>query len=365
VNALDLIAILLVAIGAILGFRSGALPQIGGLIGAIGGATLVVLVLPMLADPLENLDPQLRPFLVLAGLLIVVALGESIGSTIGRRLAASLGTGVLGAADRIGGSIVGVAQALLIVWLVGGLLALGPVLRLTEAAQTSRTVRALNAILPPPGDFAIELGRLLDSTGLPAVFVGFEPLPQAPVDLPDDPTARRVAKAALASTMKVTAGACGYTSTGTGFAVARDYVVTNAHVVAGADKRSVKVLDTGGDLHDAVTVLFDPSLDIAVLHVAGLDANALRFATAEPDRGTVGATLGYHPAYVRTLRSRLAHGTLAPCEGPRDVTLTAHGDRVRFRAEKGDGAPESLALTPDLAAHHRALCRSSVARSCA
>ncbi len=292
-NPLDLVAILLIAAGAILGFRSGALPQIGGLLGAVGGAILVVLAVPYLSDQLAQIDPGIRPFAVLAGLLIVVALGESIGSTLGRRIAVSLGTGVLSAADRVLGSFVGVGQAVLVIWLVGGLLALGPVARLSEAAQTSRAVRALNAVLPAPGDFAMELGRLLDHTGLPAVFVGFEPLPQAPVDLPDDPTAQRLAKAALPSTVKVAATACGYTSSGTGFAVAGDYVVTNAHVVAGAGRRAILVRDAGGQAYDAEVVLFDPSLDVALLHVPGLDAPALRFTTREPTRGSLGATLGF------------------------------------------------------------------------
>ena len=86
-NPLDLVAILLVVVGALLGFRSGALPQIGGLVGAIGGAALVIVGLPFLADQLEKVEPSFRPFVVLAGLLIAVALGESIGSTIGRRVA--------------------------------------------------------------------------------------------------------------------------------------------------------------------------------------------------------------------------------------------------------------------------------------
>ncbi len=293
-NPLDLIAILLIVIGAVLGFRSGALPQIGGLAGAIGGAALVVLVaLPLATDQLGAIDPGLRPFVVLGGLLIVVALGESVGSTFGRRIATSLGTGVLSAADRVAGAFVGIAQGLLIIWLVGGLLALAPVLRLTEAAQTSKAIRALNAVLPAPGDFAMGLGRMLDSTGLPAVFVGFEPLPQAPVDLPGDPIVQRLAKAALSSTVKVSAGACGFTSVGTGFAIAGDYVVTNAHVVAGAGRGDTKVRDANDDLHDAVTVLFDPSLDVAVLHVPGLGANALRFTTRDPGRGAIGATIGY------------------------------------------------------------------------
>ena len=292
-NPLDLVAILLVVVGALLGFRSGALPQIGGLVGAIGGAAIVILGLPYLADQLDRIEPSFRPFLVLAGLLIAVALGESVGSTIGRRVATGLGTGVLGAADRIFGSFVGVAQAILIVWLVGGLVAFGPVPRLTEAAQTSRAIRVLNALLPAPSEFAVELGRLLDSTGLPAVFVGFEPIPAPPIDRPDDPTARRLAQGAVASTVKVSAAACGYESVGTGFAVRRNYVVTNAHVVAGADRRAVRVATSDDRLLDASVVLFDPAFDIAVIHVPSLGAPGLRFASVDPARGAIGATLGY------------------------------------------------------------------------
>lgn len=292
-NLLDLMALVLIVLGAVFGFRSGALPQLGGLLGAIAGAAVAVLSLPYLADPLDHVDAFLRPFLVLAWLLMAVAIGESVGSAIGVRIARAAGTGVLGAADRIGGAIVGVGQAVLIVWLVGGLLALGPVPRLTEAAQTSRAVRALNAVLPPPSDFAVELGKLLDATGLPAVFVGFEPLPQPPVDKPDDPTARRIAQVAIASTVKVSAATCGYTSVGTGFAVARGYVVTNAHVVAGAGRRAIRVATFDGQLLDAIPVAFDPGLDIALLRVDALTVPSLVFTASDPSRGAEGATLGF------------------------------------------------------------------------
>ena len=275
------------------GFRSGALPQLGGLIGAIGGALLVILALPFIADQLGDIEAAIRPFAVLAGLLIAVALGESIGSTIGRRVATGLGDGVLGAADRVFGTFVGIAQAILIVWLVGGLVAFGPVPRLSEAAQTSRAIRALNAVLPAPAEFAVELGRLLDSTGLPAVFVGFEPLPAPPVDRPDDPTARRMARDAVASTVKVSAAACGYSSIGTGFAIRPDYVVTNAHVIAGSGRRAIRVTTADDRVLDGTPVMLDAAFDIAVIHVKGLSAPGLRFASSDPRRGALGATLGY------------------------------------------------------------------------
>ncbi len=63
----------------------------------------------------------------------------------------------------------------------------------------------------------------------------------------------------------------------------------------------------------------------------------------------VGAALGYHPTYVRKLRGELTRGALTSTEHVREVTLTTHEGRVRFVGEKGDGVPQSLALTPDLA----------------
>lgn len=292
-NPVDLIAVLLIALAVLLGFRSGALPQVGGLIGAVVGGALAILSLPYLEGPLAELDPAVRPILVLLGLLAAVVLGESIGSTIGRAAARALGTGVLGAADRVGGAFVGAAQALLIIWLAGGLLAIGPVPRLTEAAQTSTAVRGLGAVLPPPAEIAAGLGDALDASGLPEVFIGFEPLPRPPVELPTDERARAIAAIARDSTYRIRAATCGYASSGSGVVVDEQYIVTNAHVVAGSNDGGVQVISPDGDQLDARVVLFDPDLDVALLRAPHLDAPKLRFATGDPPRGSVGAALGY------------------------------------------------------------------------
>jgi pyruvate formate lyase activating enzyme len=63
----------------------------------------------------------------------------------------------------------------------------------------------------------------------------------------------------------------------------------------------------------------------------------------------LGTALGYHPTYVRKLRSQLARDALASTEDPREVTLSTREGRVRFLGEKGAGVPESLPLTPDFA----------------
>ncbi len=342
VNPLDLVAVVLVVLAVVLGFRSGALPQIGGLVGAIGGGALIVLALPLLIDPLDAVPAGIRPYVVLAGLLAAVGVGEGIGSAIGRYLTGSLGTGFLGAADRVAGGITGAAQALLIVWLAGGLLAVGPVPRLTEAAQTSTAIRTLNGILPPPAAIVSELGDLLNASGLPDVFVGFEPLPRPPVDRPTDAAAQAIARLAAASTVRISAQVCGFTASGSGVVVADAYVVTNAHVVAGARDGSVRVTSGGGDLVDARVVLFDSSLDVALLYARDLRAAPLRFTGADPDRGTVGAALGYPGGGPLTIVPAAVTGAYVAVG--RDIYGDAQVEReileLRAQIDRGDsGGP--------------------------
>ena len=289
-NLFDVGAIILLIVAVIFGYRSGALPQVGGLSGAVLGGVLAILALTPAEGLLETLDPGLRAVAVLLWLLLAVGVGEGIGSGIGRYVAHRIGTGVLGAVDRVAGGLLGAAQAILIVWLAGGLLAAGPVPRAAAWAQTSTTLRALSAVLPTPTEIAVDLGGLLDDTGLPELFLGLEPIPAPPVDRPDDPRAEAIAAAAKASTVKVTALTCGALSTGTGFAVATDYVVTNAHVVAGGTTVRVSL---AGSPFDAAVVLFDPDLDVAVLWVPRLPAPALLLAATEPQRGDTGAAIGF------------------------------------------------------------------------
>lgn len=345
-NPLDLVAVLLLILSTLLGFRSGAFPQVGGLLGAVAGGALAIIALPDLAEPLTAVDLSVRPLVVLGGLLACVALGESIGSGLGRRLARSLASSVLGAADRLAGTVLGVAQAVLIVWLAGGLLALGPLPRLTEAAQTSVVVRALNGVLPPATMVASDLGELLDVSGLPRVFLGFEPLPRPPIERPTDIRARAIGAVAESSTLRVAAETCSLTSSGSGVVVGGEYVVTNAHVVAGASARGVQVVTAQGGRSDAVVVLFDPSFDVAVLYARGLHGRALRFASTDPGRGALGASLGFPGGGALTIVPAAVTGAY-PAVG-RDIygqrTIRRQILELRAEIERGDsGGPFMLA----------------------
>lgn len=289
-NAIDLLAALVLALAALVGFRSGALPQLGGLGGAVLGLVAALWVLPGALVPLASVDPLIRALLVFTGLVLAVGVGEVAGARAGMALGRALGDGLLGATEKLVGSAVGVVQGVLVVWLVVGLLVVSPFARLAEQASSSMASRLTGLLLPPPPEVAGDLARALEDTGLPDVFVGLEPFPAPPVERPSDPEVARIGAAAEASTPKVSSNACGTVLVGSGVVVADGYVVTNAHVVAGSSTTRLRL---GDATVDAVPVLFDPALDVALLHAPGLDAPALRFAASDPDRGAQGATLGY------------------------------------------------------------------------
>ena len=289
-NVLDLIAIAMVVLAVVLGARSGALPQLLGLLGAAVAALTGLAILPAVTPFLDTIPAAIRAVIVLSVLLGLVGIGEALGGSFGRAASKALGNGFLGALDRVGGAIVGAAQAVLILWLAGGVIASGPFPNLAQLAQRSVALRAVDAVLPPPTEIVLELGQILDDSGLPNVFIGLEQLPAPAIDLPSDALARQIGARAAPSVLRVVADGCDQRSSGSSFVVAPNYLVTNAHVVTGA--RSVLV-QTSSETLRATVVLLDLDLDVALLHVDGLRTPPLTFTSTEPRRGAIGASVGY------------------------------------------------------------------------
>ncbi|HEY2888817.1 MAG TPA: CvpA family protein, partial [Candidatus Limnocylindrales bacterium] len=163
-NLVDVVIIGILIFALVAGLASGAFPQLGGLAGAIGGGALSILVLlPVAQSWLQTLDPPIRAIVVLVGIVGIVGLGEAIGSGIGSRIRERLvDHGFLGGLDRAAGGLLGLAQGVLVVWLVGGVLAAGPVPSIAAAVQRSAIVRGLAGVLPPPTEIVGELGKWLD-----------------------------------------------------------------------------------------------------------------------------------------------------------------------------------------------------------
>ncbi len=289
-NLFDLLAVVVVLAAVIAGTRTGALPQIGGIAGAVGGLVLSLNLAPWLVSETTGLQPVPRVLVVLGAIIAAVLIGEAIGSSVGRSVGDRIGQGVLSGVDRVAGAVLGAAQAILIIWLAGGLLAVGPLPSVGRTASESFSMHVIDAYLPPPTKVVGQIAGALDASGLPSVFVGLEPAPLAPVDLPGATAARRLAADAVNGTARVISIACGTQVTGTAELIAANYLVTNAHVVAGAQAVNVEL---GSQDAAAIPVAFDPELDVAVLYAPGINGTVLRFATATPDRNVQGAAIGY------------------------------------------------------------------------
>jgi S1-C subfamily serine protease len=292
VNVIDLIAAGIVLLAIWMGARSGLIVQALALVGFAAGVVLLIALAPYAAPLLDDLDPPIRGLLVLLVMATVVLVAQGLGSEVGASLRRRLGYGLLGGIDRAAGALFGIARGIFLVWLLGGLLAVAPMPALATEARQSLALRAIDTHLPSPVSLAAEFGRIIQAAGLPDVFDGLPPPPADPVDSPDQQAAEQIARGARASTLRVEAVACGRFMTGTGFAVAPSYFVTNAHVIAGADRMWLS-FDGALDRHAAVLVHFDPDLDAALLYAAALDVAPLELADTEPNRGTSMAAIGF------------------------------------------------------------------------
>ncbi len=343
INTVDIIVLVLAIVAAVAGFRSGAIPQVLGLAAAGAAIALIVTFAPQLTGALATVEQPARAFVAIGGAFLVVAMAQAIGSTVGAMVRSRLLGAVGGGVDGALGAVLGAAQVVLVTWLVGGLLATSSVPVLAGAAGRSIAVRWLLDILPPPGDVIGEVGAVLDESGLPRVFSGLEPLPGAPIDLPAAAEVGVIAARALGSTVRVEAQGCGASFTGAAFSVADGYFVTNAHVVAGAER--VTLRGATGTTRGTV-VLFDPDLDIAVVRAA-LHLPALALATRAPERGAVGAALGYpHGAGLTVLPAAVTARVRAR---GRDIYGAAPvvRDVLELRAEVEPGDSGGPLVLPD------------------
>lgn len=290
-NLIDAGVLVLLVLGLVAGARAGFLGPVLGLIGAAIGFGLAILLATLFRDQLSTIEQPIRAIATLIMLGAFVIVGEATGAAIGTSMSLGMHRAGLRPLDALGGAVVGAAHVVVLVWLIGGMLAVGMAPSIGAVARDSVALRVADERLPAPTLVAGRLLALLDTTDLPPLFAGFEPAPAPPVALPADAEARALAESALASTARISSSGCGAgLSVGSGFFVSATDVVTNAHVVAGADEATVTI---GGSVYAATVVAFDPDADLALLAVPDAAAPALQLSASAPARATTGVALGY------------------------------------------------------------------------
>jgi S1-C subfamily serine protease len=279
-TGLDWIAAGVIALAALNGLRRGLVGGVLSLAGIAAGAYFGAKLAPQF---LSGSESPYTPLVALVGAVVTAGLLQSVAAMAGSAIRTSLfALPPLRLLDTLGGLLLGAAAGAALVWVAGAVALHLPGQRdLRQHVQRSTILRELNERVPPT--------RLLDAIARVDPFLAI-PGPEPRVDPPDPALLRAPAvREARASVLRITGTACGLGVSGSGWVIAPQTVVTNAHVVAGM--RDPRVDRRDGAYRDATVVAFDPKDDVAVLRVPGLAARAL--PTVEPRAGTPVAILGY------------------------------------------------------------------------
>jgi S1-C subfamily serine protease len=285
-NLFDLTLLLSLVSAALWGYRAGLAARVLSWAGLIVGLLVGLIAVPWFLD--RTGDTSRWVVLVVTAICVGVPalIGELEGFALGRKLAPHRAPETR--IDRALGAVAGVLGVLAVIWLVL------PLAYATDGwtnqwVSGSALASVMRDRLPDPPNLEEALRPLVGAETFPRVFEALQP--PVTIDPPaasglDTATSRRVA----ASVVEIEGDACGLTRSGSGFVVADQLVVTNAHVVAGESSTTV-IRDDGRRL-SAVVVTFDPARDLAVLSVRGLARPALPLAASV--RGDIGGVFG-HP----------------------------------------------------------------------
>jgi S1-C subfamily serine protease len=288
VNLLDVVLLVAIAAAVATGLRLGFVARASSFLGLAAGVGLATLTVPYAMGLAAATQPALRLFAGLLVLAVTITVVATLFQAVGMRLRHSVASSPLSSIDRGAGAIASVAIILLVVWLAVPAASVVPG-SVAREVRTSAVVEAVTNATPPAPDTVRALRNLVNTSRFPEVFADLQPAPDTGPPPAEVPVAPDVVARATASTVNVEADGCGRRFEGSGFTIEPGTVVTNAHVVAGADRVEVRLPD--GPLLAAEVVSFDPDRDLAVLSVGDLPQEPLERATGEV--GDVGVVIGY------------------------------------------------------------------------
>ena len=288
-NIVDVAILVFAAIALASGYRQGLLRTLGQYAGLLAGLAAGAALAPHVLEWMAISSTAGRVLLVVVVIMASAAVGHRVGDAVAAPFSTALRRlPIAGVLDHAGGAAVSVAVALAVAWATAQSLANAPG-QTAQLIQQSVVVRRLDDLAPPAPNLLSNLQQVLSDELGPNVFIGLEPDLPSPLAVdPGSATAPGVARAAE-SVVRVEGRGCGGRVSGSGFPIAADQVLTNAHVVAGT--RQTTVVTSQGRRFSGQVILFDPERDVAVIQVPGLQATPLTFV--EASRGDHGAVIGY------------------------------------------------------------------------
>lgn len=279
-NVVDVIVIVAVLLFAWSGWQQGFVAALCSFTGFIAGGLLGSFLAPLM----------LRQFRITGALGLILTLGVILALAVGGQILGALGARRLNKyvtnrpmqfIDHLGGALINVLAVCVVAWILAATVTAMPASAVTSQIRSSTVLGAMDDVVPQPvRDAVSSLRGAVNGSGLPELFDTFGVLPPAPVDPPATNTVHSpVVREALNSVVRVegAAPACSAGFTGSGFVVAPERVLTNAHVVAAVPNPHIHVPGSSEVLLGE-TVYFDPRIDVAIIDVPGLTATPLEMS---------------------------------------------------------------------------------------
>lgn len=289
---IDLAILLIALLAASSGMRQGAVSSALAFLGVVLGAVAGILIAPHVLIHVD--EGRARILVGIALIVVLVIVGEVAGMVLGRAARGGMRSPAARMVDSLVGAGLQATAVLVAAWLLAIPLTSSSQPEVAAAVRDSRVLGTVDEFAPAwLRQVPTEFSALLDTSGLPEVIGPFGRTPITTVEPPDPSVlASPVARQLRPSVPRVNgiAPSCQRALEGSGFVVAPERVMTNAHVVAGTAAITV---DTVEGTLDAKVVLFDPAIDIAILRVPGLTAPPLSFAPQQAETGESALVLGY------------------------------------------------------------------------
>ncbi len=288
----DAIIVALVIAALYSGWRQGAFASIMSAIGIIAGLVIGLAVAPFIV---ELADASVwRLLLLIAVIILFVGLGNLVGATIGAAWRDRMRTVSSLRVDSLIGAILQSLATLLVIWLISIPVAANAPGTAGQAIRNSTVLSVIDEAVPSwASKIPAQLSALLNESGLPPLVSPFDAGTSQHVDAPN--------AAAIDSDMveksresiihvRGEAESCKRRLMGSGWVAADDYVITNAHVVAGTTD---VILETVVGMKQAQVVYYNPDVDIAVLHSPELGLKSLPISDEPAETGDNAVVMGF------------------------------------------------------------------------
>ncbi|RNE49015.1 MarP family serine protease [Corynebacterium alimapuense] len=288
----DGLIVLALALAIASGWRQGAFASILSTVGVLAGLIIGSALAPW-AMQFSDVS-ALRFLLGLGTVIMLVGLGNMVGGMLGSSVRDRMRLRASQTLDSAVGAAFSAAATLLVIWLVSIPLASGLPAQASQGIGQSRILGFVDRNAPSGlNQLPNEISAALDESGLPPLFSPFDQPEVREVEAPNIQVEdTELVEAMRPSVIHVLSSSdtCQRQLSGSGFVTSPDYVITNAHVVAGT--QTVR-LDTVLGVRDAEVVYYNPEVDVAVLYSPELNLPTLPWASDAAVSGDDSIVMGF------------------------------------------------------------------------